>query len=155
MLTGSGASAPARAAEPLSSLLTRRPQTIAATAVSGRGPLGVSFPAEGMDGGVARCLRPIVLDFADAIRDAILRDQASSERNIYIGVVNSVHDFFQGDPHRPMFDVESIGDGPRVPIGRAHLEVVLTQLLAATARAPYNGSIGVRLLCLIAYTKRL
>ena len=33
----------------------------------------------------------------------------------------------------PIFDVESIGDGPRVP--RAHLEVVLTQLLAARARA--------------------
>ena len=30
-----------------------------------------------------------------------------------------------------IFDVESIGDGPRVP--RAHLEVVLTQLLAARA----------------------
>ena len=35
----------------------------------------------------------------------------------------------------PIFDVESIGDGPRVP--RAHLEVVLTQLYAASARAPY------------------
>ena len=35
----------------------------------------------------------------------------------------------------PIFDVESIGDGPRVP--RAHLEVVLTQLLAASARALY------------------
>ena len=32
----------------------------------------------------------------------------------------------------PIFDVESIGDGPRVP--RAHLEVVLTQLLAASDR---------------------
>ena len=33
----------------------------------------------------------------------------------------------------PIFDVESIGDGPRVP--RAHLEVVLTQLLAAPGAA--------------------
>ena len=33
----------------------------------------------------------------------------------------------------PIFDVESIGDGPRVP--RAHLEVVLTQLLASPVRA--------------------
>jgi len=41
----------------------------------------------------------------------------------------------------PIFDVESIGDGPRVP--RAHLEVVLTQLLAARARALYpNGEGG-------------
>ena len=35
----------------------------------------------------------------------------------------------------PIFDVESIGDGPRVP--RAHLEVVLTQLLAAHVLALY------------------
>ena len=37
----------------------------------------------------------------------------------------------------PIFDVESIGDGPRVP--RAHLEVVLTQLLVARARALYSS----------------
>ena len=36
----------------------------------------------------------------------------------------------------PIFDVKSIGDGPRVP--RALVEVVLTQLLAATARALYS-----------------
>ena len=38
----------------------------------------------------------------------------------------------------PIFDVESIGDGPRVP--RAHLEVVLAQLLAASARPLYVES---------------
>ena len=36
----------------------------------------------------------------------------------------------------PIFDVESIGDGPRVP--RAHLEVVLTQLLAARVLPLYS-----------------
>ena len=39
--------------------------------------------------------------------------------------------FFDSTLIYPIFDVESIGDGPRVP--RAHLEVVLTQLLAASA----------------------
>ena len=49
---------------------------------------------------------------------------------VYIRVVNSGYEIFQGDPYiDPIFDVESIGDGPRVP--RAHLEVVLTQLLAS------------------------
>ena len=42
-------------------------------------------------------------------------------------------EFFDSTLIYPIFDVESIGDGPRVP--RAHLEVVLTQLLAASARA--------------------
>ena len=36
----------------------------------------------------------------------------------------------------PIFDVESIGDGLRVP--RAHLEVVLTQLLASPVLALYS-----------------
>ena len=36
----------------------------------------------------------------------------------------------------PNFDVESIGDGPRVP--RAHLEVVLTQPLAARGTPLYD-----------------
>ena len=54
----------------------------------------------------------------------------------------------------PIFDVESIGDGPRVP--RAHLEVVLTQLLASPAhplysltasRAPYGALSGRRQRC--------
>jgi len=44
-------------------------------------------------------------------------------------------DIFRETLIDPIFDVESIGDGPRVP--RAHLEVVLTQPLAATARALY------------------
>ena len=43
--------------------------------------------------------------------------------------------FFDSTLIYPIFDVESIGDGPRVP--RAHLEVVLTQLLAARARPLY------------------
>ena len=44
--------------------------------------------------------------------------------------------FFDSTLIYPIFDVESIGDGPRVP--RAHLEVVLTQLLVARARALYR-----------------
>ena len=39
-----------------------------------------------------------------------------------------------------IFDVESIGDGPRVP--RAHLEVVLTQLLASPAHPLYYYTLG-------------
>ena len=50
---------------------------------------------------------------------------------MYIGEVNSGHVFFDSTLIYPIFDVESIGDGPRVP--RAHLEVVLTQLLVASA----------------------
>ena len=46
--------------------------------------------------------------------------------------------FFDSTLIYPIFDVESIGDGPRVP--RAHLEVVLTQLLVARARALYQLS---------------
>ena len=44
--------------------------------------------------------------------------------------------FFDSTLIYPIFDVESIGDGPRVP--RAHLEVVLTQLLAASATPLYR-----------------
>ena len=44
--------------------------------------------------------------------------------------------FFDSTLIYPIFDVESIGDGPRVP--RAHLEVVLTQLLAASAPTLYS-----------------
>ena len=47
--------------------------------------------------------------------------------------------FFDSTLIYPIFDVESIGDGPRVP--RAHLEVVLTQLLAARARALGTGCV--------------
>ena len=43
-----------------------------------------------------------------------------------------------------IFDVESIGDGPRVP--RAHLEVVLTQLLAARAPTLYADARNSRVL---------
>ena len=39
---------------------------------------------------------------------------------IYIGEVNSGHDFFNFNLTYPIFDVESIGDGPRGP--RAHLK---------------------------------
>ena len=47
--------------------------------------------------------------------------------------------FFDSTLIYPIFDVESIGDGPRVP--RAHLEVVLTQLLAASATPLYTVSV--------------
>ena len=50
--------------------------------------------------------------------------------------------FFDSTLIYPIFDVESIGDGPRVP--RAHLEVVLTQLLAAPARALYPPGGGAK-----------
>ena len=48
--------------------------------------------------------------------------------------------FFDSTLIYPIFDVESIGDGPRVP--RAHLEVVLTQLYAASAMALYRAGLA-------------
>ena len=50
---------------------------------------------------------------------------------IHISEVNSGQENFDSTLLYPIFDVESIGDGPRVP--RAHLGVVLTQLLIARA----------------------
>jgi len=49
--------------------------------------------------------------------------------------------FFRETLIDPIFDVESIGDGPRVL--RAHLEVVLTQVPASPVRALYRSCTGV------------
>ena len=46
--------------------------------------------------------------------------------------------FFDSTLIHPIFDVESIGDGPRVP--RAHLEVVLTPTLRTIKSDPVVSS---------------
>ena len=54
-----------------------------------------------------------------------------------IGEVNSGHDFFKEDPYiYPVFDVESIGDVPRVP--RTHLDVVFAQTIHVYYSTPVS-----------------